>query len=146
MGRWDWVGRWHGAIYQKSGGWIGAKLGPKPMLLLTTRGRRSQLPRATPLLYYLDGDTPVVVGSNGGQDHDPAWCHNLRADPDAEVRIGRERFRARAHFANAAERARLWPLLEAYNRPYRSYAGRTDREIPVVSLHRLANPSRIDTE
>ena len=135
MGRWDWVGRVHGAIYRRTDGRIGHRLAGKPMLLLTTRGRRSGQPRTTPLLYYLDGDCPVVVASNGGQDREPAWCLNLRADPQVHVQIGRDRFEARAEIAPAEERDRLWPLLEAYNAPYRAYARRTEREIPVVFLH-----------
>ena len=137
MGKWDWVGRVHGAIYRKTGGRLGSSLGGKPMLLLTTTGRRSGQPRSTPLLYYLDGETPVVVGSNGGQDRDPAWCFNLRAQPKAEVRLGKAVFAARAEFAGDTERDRLWPLLEAYNKPYRVYAARTTRRIPVVLLHRI---------
>lgn len=136
MGRWDWVGRLHGAIYQKSGGRIGANLAGKPMLLLTTTGRKSGQPRTTPLLYYLDGDVPVIVASNGGQDRDPAWCLNLRANPEASVQIGGETFAARGEITGSEERARLWPLLQAYNKPYRDYARRTEREIPVVKLLR----------
>ena len=138
MGRWDWVGRVHRSIYEKTDGRIGATLGGKPMLLLTSTGRRSRLPRTTPLLYFLDGDTPVVVGSNGGQDRDPAWCHNIRADPSVGVRVARDVYQAHARFADDAERDRLWPILEAYNSPYRSYAARTDRRIPVVLLQRKA--------
>ena len=74
------------------------------------------------------GDVPVVVASNGGQDRDPAWCLNLRSKPEAEVRIGQEAFPARAEIAGAEERARLWPLLLAYNKPYRDYEGRTERD------------------
>ena len=136
MGRWDWVGRLHESIYRKSGGRVGANLGGKPMLLLTTTGRRSGERRTTPLLYYLDGETPVIVASNGGQDRDPAWCLNLRANERAEVRLGQDVFAARGEIAGPEERARLWPLLKAYNKPYRDYEKRTNREIPVVLLHR----------
>lgn len=139
MGRWDWVGRVHLAIYRRSNGRIGHRLAGKTMLLLTSRGRRSGVLRTTPLLYYPDADDcPVIVASNGGQGHDPAWCHNLRADPRAIIQIGREHFEARAEFADPAERGRLWPLLEAYNPPYRTYARRTERDIPVILLRRLA--------
>jgi len=139
MGHWDWVGRLHLAIYRGSNGRIGHRLAGKPMLLLTSHGRRSGALRTTPLLYYPDSnDCRVIVASNGGQDHDPAWCHNLRADPRATVQVGREHFEVRAEFAGPAERGRLWPELEAYNPPYRAYARRTERNIPVILLHPLS--------
>ena len=142
MGRWDWVGRVHEAVYRRTGGRVGASLAGKPMLLLTTTGRRSGLPRTTPLLYYLDGDDPVIVASNGGQARDPAWCLNLRADPKARVQIGSDVFDALGEIVSDAERARLWPLLLAYNQPYRAYEKRTSREIPVVKLLRTGDATQ----
>jgi len=60
-----------------------------PVLMLTTTGRRSGAPRTTPLLYAQDGEDLVIVGSNWGQQHHPAWSANLLAHPEAEVQVGR---------------------------------------------------------
>ena len=59
-----------------------------PGLLLTTTGARSGQPRTQPLIYRRDGADFVVVGTNWGQQHHPAWTANLLAYPDATVRVG----------------------------------------------------------
>ncbi len=79
----------------------------------------------------------MVVASNNGQDHDPAWWKNLEAHPEAEIRLGRERFRVRAELASGSERERLWPWLVERNSAYARYEKRTAREIPVVLLKRV---------
>jgi deazaflavin-dependent oxidoreductase (nitroreductase family) len=108
------------------------------ILLLTTTGRRTGTARTWPLLYLADGDGFVVVGSNGGHDHDPAWCHNLRADPSASVEVEGRRIRVRARFATGTERTAWWDrFVEAYD-GYADYERATDREIPVVILERAA--------
>ena len=104
------------------------------MLLLHHVGRRSGEARVTPLIYLRDGEDLVVVGSMGGTPKDPAWVHNLRAAPDTEVEVGRERRAVRARVADAEERARLWPLLVEHYPAFANYQARTEREIPVVIL------------
>ncbi|HEU0318099.1 MAG TPA: nitroreductase/quinone reductase family protein, partial [Solirubrobacteraceae bacterium] len=72
--------------------------------------------------------------SKGGHPRDPAWLHNLVADPDVTIQVGRDRRPVRARVATAAERERLWPkALEVYP-GYRDYQARTSREIPLVVL------------
>jgi deazaflavin-dependent oxidoreductase (nitroreductase family) len=110
-------------------------MGPgRDCLLLTTKGRKSGEPRSTALLYLEDGDRLVVVASNLGSDHAPAWWLNLEANPDAEVAIGTEERRVRAREANEEERAALWPRLVEYYGGYDAYREDTDRHIPVVVL------------
>ena len=104
------------------------------MLLLTTTGRKSGLPRTTPMPFHRDGERLVIVGSNGGADVDPLWWKNLEASPIGEVEIGRERLSVRAALASAEERERLWPVLTEWNPNYRRYESKTRREIPVVLL------------
>src|SRR5262249_37095425 len=102
------------AVYRLSGGRLGGSLSGRPMLLLTTVGRRSGRERTLPLLYVEDGGRWVVVASNAGDERDPAWWLNLRARPEAAVQAGRERHAVRARRATPEEEARLWPrLLEA---------------------------------
>src|SRR5262245_62487452 len=89
----------HSAIYRLSGGRVGGRLSGMPMLLLTTRGRRSGRERTLPLLYVADEKGWVVVASNAGDDRHPAWWLNLRARPEARVQVGRERCAVRARRA-----------------------------------------------
>ena len=131
-------------IYQRTGGLLGSRWylggtlgkGGLPLCILTTRGRRSGQWRATPLLHLRDGNSLVVVGSQGGLPTNPQWVRNLEVDPQCEVQIGRDRQSYRARFAGGAERARLWPMLVAYYPDFESYASWTDRTIPIVILER----------
>jgi proline iminopeptidase len=105
-----------------------------PMLLLTTRGRRSGLPRTVALAYAeLDGSIYVVGGDHGAAAH-PHWFENLRADPSVQVEIGRARHAARAIQVEGAARAALWPRLADRLPVIDLYRARTSREIPVVRL------------
>lgn len=114
-------------------------LGPigAPTLLLTTTGARSGLPRTSPLLYCRDTgaeDRLLVIGSNFGQEHHPAWTANLRAHPDAVVTIGGVDVAVVARELAGEERRRGIEAFCALTPAYRSYLGRTEREIRVFGL------------
>jgi deazaflavin-dependent oxidoreductase (nitroreductase family) len=96
-------------------------LGLAPALILTTTGRRSGRPRRSPLLYVRDGPAFVVVGTNWGQVHPPAWSLNLLADPQATVAVGGWQIRVRASVVTGPERDRLWRLLVRQWPPYDTY-------------------------
>jgi deazaflavin-dependent oxidoreductase (nitroreductase family) len=97
-------------------------------------GARSGTRRTTPLAYVRDGDDVILVASKGGYPRNPAWFHNLTANPDTQVQIGSERRPVRARVADREERERLWPeVVKAYG-GYEDYQRRTDREIPLVIL------------
>ena len=124
----------HRELYRASGGRLGGSLIRMPVLLLTTRGRRSGRQRTVPLTYLRDGDDLVLIASYGGSPRHPAWFLNLAADAEVEVRIGRGRRRMKARRAAPDERARLWPkVVETYD-GYAAYQRRTTREIPLVFL------------
>lgn len=100
----------HAAIYQATGGRIGGRLPGLPsLLLLDHRGARSGTLRTTPLVYMPEGDGFLVVASKGGHPRHPAWLHNLRAHPEAEVQVGSTRVKVRAREADLQERLQLWP-------------------------------------
>jgi F420H(2)-dependent quinone reductase len=127
----------HTWIYRASNGLIGHRIPGLPtMLLLDHVGAKSGVRRTSPLLYVEDGDDVVIVASKGGYPKHPAWFHNLRANPDATVQLGRERRSVRARVATPAERERLWPKVVAAYRDYDRYQQRTDRQIPLVVLER----------
>lgn len=125
----------HQWLYEQSDGRIGTNLGGRPMLLLRTVGRRSKEPRTAALLYVQDGDRYAVIASKGGAPKHPGWFHNLMAQPDVEIQVGRTRIPVRASIAEGDERARLWARADEVNQgQYAVYQSRTKRTIPVVVL------------
>jgi deazaflavin-dependent oxidoreductase (nitroreductase family) len=123
----------HTAIYRWTGGRRGGTMMRAPILLLTTRGRRSGKQRTTPLMYSRDGDNLVLIASLGGAPHHPAWYHNLQGQ-EAEVQVGSERRLVRARDAEGEERERLWAQMVALYPTYAEYQQKTTRRIPVVVL------------
>jgi deazaflavin-dependent oxidoreductase (nitroreductase family) len=117
-------------------------LGPMalPVLLLTTTGASSGLARTTPLLFARDDDTLIVVGSNFGQPHHPAWTRNLLADPAATVAIGGTSVPVTAQLLTGGEADRAFERMVAIGRTYDEYRNRTDREIRVFRL-RATSPA-----
>jgi deazaflavin-dependent oxidoreductase (nitroreductase family) len=105
-----------------------------PTLLLTTVGRKTGRVLTLPLIFGQSGPDYVVVASKGGAPTHPAWYLNLEANPEVQVQIKAQKFTARAHTANAAERAVLWPVMVDLYPPYALYQTKTSREIPVVVL------------
>ena len=135
------AGKMNVPLYRLSRGRIGGKVGRAPVLLLTTTGRRSGEPRTAPVVYASDGQRLVVIGSNAGNARAPAWSLNLKANPDAEVEIGRERRSVRARVAEGDERAQLWRLMNDQYHGFDDYEARTSRDIAVFALEpRGANP------
>ena len=133
----------HAALYRLTGGRFGRQLpsgrgGRSPVLLLVTTGRKSGKRRTSPLLYLADGQDLVVVGSAGGAASDPGWVHNLRANPTAQVEIGRRKWRVTAEEARGEQHERLWPRLVAMFPNYDQYQQSTSREIPVIILRPAA--------
>jgi deazaflavin-dependent oxidoreductase (nitroreductase family) len=129
------------AVFKATRGRIGSKwrIGagfrkPVPTLLLEHVGRKSGTTFTTPVLYLEDGRDLVVVASQGGLPKNPQWHHNLKANPDSRVWLGREIREVRARVADAEERAALWPRLVDLYADFAVYQQTTDREIPVVIL------------
>ncbi|MER6999380.1 nitroreductase family deazaflavin-dependent oxidoreductase [Streptomyces sp. NPDC000410] len=132
----EWVAN-QARLYERSGGTRGTTLHGAPCLLLDYRGRRSGTWRRTVLIYGRDGGDHLIVASNGGADRHPLWYVNLVAEPEVVLRVGTERFRARAETLPSAEKARVWPHLVGVFAPFATYQERTERDIPVVRLSRL---------
>jgi deazaflavin-dependent oxidoreductase (nitroreductase family) len=116
---------------------LGGGTGLVPTLLLTTVGRKSGRVLTLPLIFGRSGADYVVVASKGGAPTHPAWYLNLQANPEVRVQVKAEKFTARAHTADAAERAALWPKMVEIYGPYAQYQTKTDRQIPVVVLQRV---------
>ena len=125
----------HTTIYRLSNGLIGHRFpGAPPMLLLDHVGAHSGVKRTSPLVYGRDGENLVLVASKGGYPKNPAWLHNLRANPETRVQVGSQVRNVRAHIAEGSERERLWKLMVGVYAGYDGYQKRTQREIPLVVL------------
>ena len=120
--------------YEGSGGREGTTLLDTglPVIIVTHRGNKTGAIRKTPLMRVKDGESYVLVGSQGGAPKHPAWVHNLRINPDVEIRDETmvQRMRVR-EVEDDAERSRLWDLSVAAFPPYADYQKKTDRRIPV---------------
>jgi deazaflavin-dependent oxidoreductase (nitroreductase family) len=134
----DWHAFNRGVVEQfRANGGVGpGRWATQPLLLLTTTGARSGLPRTTPLLYSTDGDRLVVIASKGGEPTHPDWYHNLLAHPEATVEVGAETVPVRAQVAQGAERRRLFDQQAAQMPFFAEYERTTPRTIPVVVLTR----------
>lgn len=111
-------------------------LGPigAPMLVLETIGRKSGRPRLSPLVFSRDGDSVIVVGSNFGQDHHPAWTGNLIAHPRARIVSGGVEVPVDAELLVGAEAEAGWQRMVQTSPVYAVYKTRTDRDIRVFRL------------
>ncbi len=125
----------HAAVYRASHGLIGHRFpGAPPMLLLDHVGAKSATKRTSPLVYGRDGENLILVASKGGYPKNPAWFHNLRANPDTTVQVGSRSLNVHARVAEGEERTRLWSLMVGVYSGYEGYRKRTEREIPLVVL------------
>jgi len=129
-----WTGKLNVPVYRLSGGRIGGKVGQAPVLLLTTTGRKSGQKRTCPVVYLPDGGNVVLIDTNAGNERLPAWSHNLRANPDAEVELGRERRTVRARRAEGEERDALWRAHNVQYSGFDEYDAKLEREPSVWVL------------
>jgi deazaflavin-dependent oxidoreductase (nitroreductase family) len=129
--------RLHAQLYRRTDGRIGHRMLGVPTLLLRTTGRRSGAIRTNALVYARDGADHLLVASNGGADRAPAWLHNLRANPNVEIQIGRERRKGTARVIEPSDSAyvRVWKIVNENNRDrYSAYQQQTTRPIPVIAV------------
>ena len=129
----DWV-REQVELYESSGGTKGTTLRDTglPVVLVTHSGNKTGAIRKTPLMRVKDGNRYVLIASQGGAPKDPVWVHNLRANPQVELRdetvVRPMRVR---EVKEKGDRDRLWALAVAAFPPYAEYQVRTARQIPV---------------
>jgi len=121
-------------LYEGSGGTDGLTLRDTglPVIIVTNKGWKTGAVRKTPLMRVVDGNNYILVASQGGAPDHPRWYHNLKAEPNVEIRDEAEVRPMRVReVAVSAERQRLWDIaVEAYP-PYQEYQDKTDRLIPV---------------
>ena len=131
---------WNKAIieeFRANGGKVGGYFADVTVLLLHTRGAKSQEPRINPLVCMTDGDRFVIAASKRGAPTNPDWYYNLVANPVVTVEVGTEKFQARATITTEPERTRLYDRIAAAMPNYAEYQRSTTRKIPVIVLTRV---------
>ena len=134
----DWV-REQVELYEGSGGTEGTTLRDTgmPCIIVTHTGNKTGGIRKIPLMRVRIDDSYVLIGSYGGRPKDPVWVHNLRANPDVEIRDKTETFTMRIReISDDAERKRIWDISAEIFPPYNDYQAKAPRQIPVF----LAEP------
>ncbi len=130
--------------FRANEGRVGGPFAGAPVVLLTSKGAKSGRPHTTPLVYLREGDAAggpgdriYVFGSMGGAPKHPAWYHNLKANPDATVEVGTQRYAVRAEIITGEERDRLFQKQASVFPAFAQYQQRTTRTIPVIALERV---------
>ena len=126
-------------LYKISGGKIGGRLPGLEVLLLTTTGRKTGKKRTTPLGYFEDQGSYIIIGSNAGFDTHPAWFHNLSQNPRVIVEVGDQKMQAEAEVVTPEKRDSLWAKLIKLSPWYANYEKKTSRVIPLVALRPIPN-------
>jgi deazaflavin-dependent oxidoreductase (nitroreductase family) len=112
----------------------------RPLLLLTTTGPRTGLPRTSPVMYVPDGARLLVIASNKGAATDPRWYRNLVANPAIHVEVGTPAgtasYDATALVTTGIEHDELWARIVAAYPFFADHQANVDRRIPVVALER----------
>jgi deazaflavin-dependent oxidoreductase (nitroreductase family) len=121
--------------FRRNGGKVGGQFEGFPLLLLTSTGAKSGAKRVNPVAYFdIDGKI-YIVGSAAGRDNNPAWVHNIRANPQVSVEIGSEASKpATARELSREERDSIYPIVVERAPGFGEYQERTDRLIPVFEL------------
>lgn len=120
--------------FRANDGKVGGQFDGADLLLLTTMGAKSGRPRLSPLAYFRIDGKLLIIGSFAGADVNPAWVHNLRANPSAQIEIGTESSDVTARELPAAERDELFPKITAVAPGFAEYQAKTARVIPVFEL------------
>jgi deazaflavin-dependent oxidoreductase (nitroreductase family) len=106
-----------------------------PVVVLTTKGAKSSLPRTVPIAAMRDGSRIILIASAFGKPKHPSWYHNLKANPEAQVQINGTSYPCAAYEAEGEERSRYWDqAVEMYEGFARYSQKARPRPIPVMVL------------
>jgi deazaflavin-dependent oxidoreductase (nitroreductase family) len=120
--------------FRANAGKVGGPFEGAPMLLLSTIGAKSGERRTTPVVYLKAGDRMVIFASKGGAPTNPAWYHNLLANPSATVEVGTDTVEVTASITSGDERERLFHRQAERYPIFNDYARKAGRKIPVIAL------------
>jgi deazaflavin-dependent oxidoreductase (nitroreductase family) len=120
--------------FRANGGRVGGRFEGAPLLLLHSRGAKTGEPRIHPMMYLRDGDRYLVFASKAGADTNPAWYHNLVANPDATIEVGDDEVAVQASELKGAERDEFYAEQSHRYSTFADYEAKTSRVIPVMAL------------
>jgi deazaflavin-dependent oxidoreductase (nitroreductase family) len=104
------------------------------IIQLTTIGAKSGEPRTMPLIALFDAEKIVLIASNFGRRHNPAWYYNLKAHPECKVELNKRTGTYIARETSGDEYDKYWQLALSYYEGYEKYKERAGRKIPVIVL------------
>lgn len=120
--------------FRANHGRVGGQFEGAPVLLLHSIGARSGEERVTPMMYLADGDRYLVFASAAGADKNPAWYHNLVANPDVSIEVGDGSVDVHAVELQSAERDAKYAVQAERYPGFAEYERKTTRTIPVLAL------------
>ena len=120
--------------FRANNGKVGGQFANANLLLLTTTGAKSGRQRVTPLAYFRIDGKLIIIGSFAGADVNPAWVHNLRANPGAHVEVGADAYDVAARELPPDERDELFEKVAAAAPGFAEYQSKTSRVIPLFEL------------
>jgi deazaflavin-dependent oxidoreductase (nitroreductase family) len=121
--------------FRANAGVVGGPFKDSAVMLLTTTGAKSGQQRMTPLEYFRVDDRVIFVGTRGGASTNPAWVHNLRANPSVHAEIGAESYEAVARELSGDERESVYSKVKELCPRILTYPVPA-RQIPVFELKR----------
>jgi deazaflavin-dependent oxidoreductase (nitroreductase family) len=122
--------------FRENSGKVGGMFEGAPMILVHHIGAKSGVERIAPLVYFAEGDRIFIFASKGGADENPAWYHNLVANPKTKVEVGAETFEVTVRVLTGAERDEYFAKQVAVAPGFGDYQRKTTRVIPVIELVR----------
>jgi len=127
--------------FRDNNGVVGGPFAGAHLLLLTTTGAKTGERRTSPMMYFSESDgTRTVIASKGGAPENPAWYHNLLANPDVHVEAsidgGIEEYDAIATALPEPRRSERYAEIGSTNPGFAAYQEKTTRKIPLVALSR----------
>jgi deazaflavin-dependent oxidoreductase (nitroreductase family) len=120
--------------FRSNDGKVGGQFKDADLLLLTTTGAKSDQPRLSPLAYFRVDGKLLIIGSFAGADVNPAWVHNLRANPSAHIEICNDSSAVTARELPSEERDEIFGRIAAAASGFAEYQAKTTRVIPVFEL------------
>ncbi len=122
--------------FRANGGKVGGPFEGGTLLLLHTTGAKSGMKRLSPLAYLTIDGKMLIIGSYAGAPKDPAWVHNLRANPRAHIEVGTESYDVSVRELPDDERDAAYPKVTEIAPVFAGYQANTTRSIPLFELTR----------